>query len=202
MDLILVRHGGVDAAAGTCLGHFDVPLSAEGFTATQRLAASWGESPPRFLFSSDLKRAQQSAQVFAAMFAIEPLADARLREVNLGAWDGKRWDEIAATDATRYRHWAENWVIQEAPGGESFADLIRRTGAWFAALLGSTSDNDTVLAIAHAGSIRALLCHALGLPPARALALTVDHAHASRIGYHGGQFVVRYMNAPRILPNA
>ena len=89
-------------------------------------------------------------------------------------------------------------MIQEAPGGESFADVIRRTGAWFAALLGSTrEDDDCVLAIAHAGSIRALLCHALGLPPARALALSVDHAHASRIGYRGGQFEVRYMNAPR-----
>ena len=70
------------------------------------------------------------------------------------AWDGKRWDEIAASDAARYRHWAENWVIQEAPGGESFADLIRRTGAWFSALLGSTQPDDCVLAVAHAGSIR------------------------------------------------
>jgi broad specificity phosphatase PhoE len=197
MDLILVRHGGADAAAGLCLGHTDAALSADGFTATQRLAASWDATPPRFLFASDLKRAQQSAQVFAARFAIEPLADARLREVALGAWDGMRWDEIAASDAARYRHWSENWVIQEAPGGESFADVIRRTGAWLAALLGSTSADDSVLAIAHAGSIRALLCHALGLPPARALALSVDHAHASRIGYRGGQFEVRYVNAPR-----
>jgi broad specificity phosphatase PhoE len=197
MDLILVRHGGVDAPAGLCLGHADVPLSAEGFTATQRLAASWDGDAPRFLFSSDLKRAQQTAQVFAARFAIEPLGDSRLRDVALGAWDGKRWDEIAATDGVRYRHWAENWVIQEAPGGESFADVIRRTGAWYSALLGSTDAHDTVLAIAHAGSIRALLCHALGLPPARALALGVDHAHASRIGYRAGQFEVRYMNAPR-----
>jgi broad specificity phosphatase PhoE len=197
MDLILVRHGGVDAAAGTCLGHFDVALSAEGFMATQRLAASWGESPPRFLFSSDLKRAQQSAQVFAAMFAIEPLADARLREVDLGAWDGKRWDEIAASDAARYRHWAENWVIQEAPGGESFADVIRRTGAWLSSLLGSTRDDDIVLAVAHAGSIRALLCHALGLPPARAFALHIDHAHAARVRSRGGQFEVCYANASR-----
>src|SRR5215467_12453720 len=201
MDLILVRHGAVEAPPGLCLGHFDVPLSAEGFTATQRHAASWDGAAPRFLFSSDLKRAQQSAQVFAARFAIEPLGDARLREVDLGTWEGKRWDEIAKSDAARYRHWAENWVIQEAPGGESFADLIRRTGAWLSALLGSTEAHDTVLAIAHAGSIRALLCHALGLPPARALALSIDHAYASRIGYHAGQFVVRYMNAPRILPN-
>ena len=102
MDLILVRHGDVDAPPGICLGHFDVPLSAEGFAATQRLAASWTAAAPRFLFSSDLKRAQQSAQIFAARFAIEPLADARLREVDLGAWDGKRWDEIVAADAARY----------------------------------------------------------------------------------------------------
>jgi len=197
MDLILARHGSVEAPAGLCLGHTDAPLSAEGFTATQRLAASWDGAAPRFLFASDLKRAQQSAQVFAARFAIEPLADARLREVDLGAWDGKRWDEIATSDATRFRHWTENWVIQEAPGGESFADLIRRTGAWLSALLASTRPDDCVLAIAHAGSIRALLCHALGLPPARALALTVDHTHASAIGYRGGQFEVRYMNASR-----
>ena len=197
MDLILVRHGGVDAPAGLCLGHTDVPLSAEGFTATQRLAASWDGAAPRFLFASDLKRAQQSAQVFAARFAIEPLADARLRDLALGAWDGKRWDEIAASDAARYRHWADNWVIQEAPGGESFADVIRRTGAWLASVLKSTSEGDVVLAVAHAGSIRALLCHALGLPAARAFALRIDHAHAACIRTRAGQFEVSYVNASR-----
>ena len=201
MELILVRHGDVDTPAGLCLGQTDLPLSAAGFGAVQQLAATWPGRAPRFLFTSDLKRAQQAASIFAAKFACEPLVDARLREVDLGQWDGRRWEDVMRSDMARYEHWANNWVIQEAPGGESFADVIRRTGAWFAALLASTGDNDTVLAVAHAGSIRALLCHALGLPPARALALTVEHAHASRIGYHGGQFVVRYMNAPRILPN-
>ncbi|HWU53273.1 MAG TPA: histidine phosphatase family protein, partial [Tahibacter sp.] len=100
-------------------------------------------------------------------------------------------------DAARYRHWADNWLIQEAPGGESFSDVIRRTGAWLAALLGSTGDNDCVLTMAHAGSIRALLCHALGLPPARAFALKVDLARASRIRYRLGQFEVSYTNASR-----
>jgi broad specificity phosphatase PhoE len=197
MDLVLVRHGGVDALPGVSLGQTDAPLSAEGFTAMQTLAASWDERAPRFLFSSDLKRAQQSAQVFAARFAIEPLGDERLREVSLGAWDGKRIDEIALSDAARYRHWSDNWVIQEAPGGESFADVIRRTGAWYSALLGSTEEHDTVLAVAHAGSIRALLCHALGLPPGNARTLGVEVAHASRIGYRRGEFEVQYMNSPR-----
>lgn len=197
MDLILVRHGDVDAAPGLCLGQTDVPLSATGFTQVQQVAATWNGSAPRFLFASDLKRAQHAAAVFAARFAIEPLLDARLREVDLGAWDGCRWDEIAKTDGARYEHWTNNWVIQEAPGGESFADVIRRTGAWLSSLLSSTHDDDVVLTVAHAGSIRALLCHALGLPPVRAYALRVDHAHAARMRSRAGQFEVCYVNASR-----
>lgn len=195
MDLILVRHGDVDAPAGLCLGQTDVPLSALGFGAVQQLAATWSGRAPRFLFTSDLRRAQQAASVFAARFAIEPLTDARLREVDLGQWDGRRWEEVMRSDMARYEHWANNWVIQEAPGGESFADVIRRTGAWLSSLLGSTGDDDLVLAVAHIGSIRALLCHALGLPPARALALRVDHAHGARMRTRSGHFEVSYINA-------
>jgi len=197
MDLILVRHGDAEAASGLCVGRTDVPLSARGFTDVQRLAASWQGAPPRFLFTSDLKRAQQSAQVFAARFATEPLGDPRLRELDYGEWDGRRWDDIASDDAARYRHWLDNWIIQETPRGENFGDLLRRTGAWLSALLGSIGDGDTVLAIAHAGSVRALLCHALGLPPAQAHALAVAPAHATAIRCRSGQFEVSYLNASR-----
>ncbi len=201
MDLILVRHGDVEAVPGLCLGQTDMPLSAGGFGAMQQLAATWTQDAPRFLFTSDLKRAQQAAAVFAARFAIEPLTDVRLREVNLGDWDGKPWEEVMRSDAARYEHWAANWIIQEAPNGESFADVIRRTGAWLSSLLSSTREEDVVLAVAHAGSIRALLCHALGLPPANAFALRVDHAHTARVRSRGGQFEVCYVNASRFEPD-
>ena len=197
MDLILVRHGQTEARPGLCIGHADLPLSARGFTDVQQLAATWSDSPPRFLFSSDLRRAQQSAQVFAAAFAIEPLSDPRLREADFGRWNGRQWYEIMQTDKDDHRHWFDNWVIQEAPGGESFADVLRRTGAWLAALLASTSNNDCVLAIGHAGSIRAVLCHALGLPPGRALGIGVDHSRVSRLRYANGQFEVRCINSSR-----
>jgi broad specificity phosphatase PhoE len=197
MDLILVRHGRTDAKLDLCLGQADLPLSTRGFTDVQQLAATWNGPAPRFLFCSDLRRAQQSAQVFAAKFAIEPLIDPRLREVDFGRWNGRHWNDVMQADNSRYRHWLENWVIQEAPDGESFADVLRRTGAWLAALLGSTANEDCVLAIAHAGSIRAVLCHALGLPPGRALSIGIEHSRASRLRYANGQFEVRYVNATR-----
>jgi alpha-ribazole phosphatase/probable phosphoglycerate mutase len=201
MDLILVRHGRTDADPGICLGHADLPLSSRGFTDIQQLAATWSGAAPRFLFASDLRRAQQTAQIFAAAFAIEPLSDARLREADFGLWNGRHWTAIDKSDGANYRHWLDNWVIQEAPDGESFVDVNRRTGAWLAALIGSTGNDDRVLAIAHAGSIRALLCHALGLPPGRALAIGVDEARACRVRCANGQFDVRYMNSARFEPD-
>ena len=197
MDLILVRHGQTEALPGICIGHADLPLSARGFTDVQQLAATWNRSPPRFLFTSDLRRTQQSAQVFAAAFAIEPLSDPRLREADFGRWNGRHWNEIMQNDTENHRHWFDNWVIQEAPDGESFADVLRRTGAWLASLLASTGNDDCVLAIAHAGSIRAVLCHALGLPAGRAIGIGIDHSHVSRLRYANGQFEVRCINTSR-----
>lgn len=200
MELTLVCHGAADAQLGLCMGRSDFALSARGFTDVQRLATTWRGRAPRFLFSSDLRRAHQSAQVFAAGFAIEPLLDARLSEMDYGRWDGQPWDDVARLDSHTHQHWCDNWVIQETPEGESFADVLQRTGAWLSALLGSTRDGDHVLAIAHVGSIRALLCHALGLPPSRANILAIDDARASHLSYRNGGFELRYMNAARFEP--
>jgi broad specificity phosphatase PhoE len=200
MDLILVCHGATDSAPGVCIGQADLALSSDGFTGVQRLAAGWSAAAPRFLFSSDLRCAQQTAQVFAARFAIEPLADARLREMDFGRWEGRSWIDISASDADLHRHWRDNWVIQQAPEGDSFADVIRRTGAWLAALLSSTAQDDCVLAVAHAGSIRALLCHALGLSPGRAQSIGIEPARVSRLRHARGQFEVRHMNTTRFEP--
>ena len=110
--------------------------------------------------------------------------------MDFGRWEGRSWIDISASDADLHRHWRDNWVIQQAPEGESFADVIRRTGAWLAALLSSTAQDDCVLAVAHAGSIRALLCHALGArlapaPCARTVRGAPHEHHAFRTGVNG-----------------
>lgn len=197
MDLIVVTHGATDSPTDLCVGQSDLALSSTGFTGIQKLATSWCGESPRFLFSSDLRRAKQSAQVFASHLATEPLFDPRLRELDLGDWEGQNWSRIAIEDRQRYRHWLDNPVIQAAPGGESFTDLLRRSGAWLASLLTSTDDHDTVLAVMHASTLRALLCHSIGLAPARTRSIAADPARASQIRHRDGQFEVSYLNASR-----
>ncbi|HET6633138.1 MAG TPA: histidine phosphatase family protein [Rhodanobacteraceae bacterium] len=200
MKLMLVRRGAVDVPDNVVLGQTDTPLAVAGFTAMQRLAASWEGRAPRFVFSSDLKRARQGAQVFAARFAVEPLVDTRLRELDYGRWEGRPWAEVLAEDSNAWRPWSHHWAIQAAPDGESFADLLRRSGAWLAALLDSTHADDLVLTVAHQGVIRALLCHALGLAPERSASLRIQPAHVTCIKCRQEHFEVCYSNVSRFQP--
>lgn len=194
MDLVIVTHGATDASEEICIGQQDVDLASSGFAAIQSLAATWSGPPPRFLCTSDLRRAQQSAQVFAAQFAIEPLPDPRLRELDLGAWQGHAWSEIVRIDEANHRLWRHNPAIHAPPGGESLSDLMHRTGTWLAAMLAATGEEDIVLAVAHGSTLRALLSHSLGLAPARANAVAALPAHASMLRCREGRFEVCYLN--------
>lgn len=199
MQLILVRCGRAEAPAGTLRGQADLPLAVDGFTAMQRLATHWSGAAPRFLFCSDQRRALQSAQVLAGRFALEPLADARLRELDLGHWNGLNFAQAAAAAPQDWRNWSADWLHHAAPAGESFMQLQARARAWLDAVLDAAQRDDRVLAVAHEGSIRALLCQALGLDPLQARALRVDCAGVSAIAVRDGRFEVSYLNCPLFL---
>ena len=84
-------------------------------------------------------------------------------------------------------------VHQAPPGGESFAGLHERTGALLAELLAAPAPEPVAL-VAHAGVVRSLLCHALGLPLAQAFQLNIDFASVSGLRHRHGRWEVRFVN--------
>lgn len=194
MILYLVRHGAAEGAAGRCIGsRTDLPLSVSGAGDVAGLFSEW-DAPPGRLISSDLLRARHSADVLAREWDCEVETDPRLREMDFGEWDGRAWDDLEAADGERLGAWMADWAAVRAPGGESFADVIARAAAWAAEL----PRGETIVAVAHAGSIRALLCHLLDLPPERAFRFRVDPARASavRIGSVGAEAL--FVNAGHV----
>lgn len=195
VTLHLVRHGVAAGAEGRCVGRTDLPLAAAGRPALGRLAAAWRPGgppatparPPR-LASSDLRRARESAAVLAAAWGLtEPVAaDPRLREMDFGAWDGRTWAELERDDGPAFGAWMAEWREARTPGGEGFGDVIARAAAWMRDAVGAARADGVadVVAVAHAGSIRALLVHALELPRGAAFRVRVDHARvtALRVG--------------------
>lgn len=192
--VFLVRHGVADGADGVAVGQVDLPLSAAGAESLHKLAGSWSGGPPDRLFASDLARASASAAILGAAWNLDFAIDARLREMDFGDWDGRSWSEIRATEGAVLKEWMDSWWRRPAPGGESLGDVARRAAAWLDEILAAHA-GETVVAVAHGGSIRAALCHVLGLPLARAFHLHLDHGRVSSVVTTFRGVEVEMMNA-------
>ena len=193
--VFLVRHGLAERGGGCAVGHLDPPLSDEGAASVRRLAASWQGPPPDAVFASDLRRASETARLLAEAWglSVEAVeADARLREMSFGEWEGRPWKEIETADAARFAAWSGSWWSARAPGGEGYPDLASRVQDWLTDLLAGPPGR-TVVAVAHDGSIRALLAQAGDLPREKIFHLQLDHAHVS--GIFGNK--VLFVNAAR-----
>jgi alpha-ribazole phosphatase len=193
MKIYLVRHGEAEGSEGLAVGHLDLPLSTLGARNVEALAASWQGPPPDRIFASDLRRAAESARIFAARFGKSPVTDPRLREVSFGEWDGRSWDEIYERDRQRYDAWTERWWDLAPPGGESFADLSRRVLAWYREL----REEETVLAVAHGGSIRALLAGLRVIPRERAFEVDLNPARISAVEVTAGVSRLLFLDQDR-----
>lgn len=121
--LYLVRHA-EPAVTGVLLGESDPPLSPNGRAQAVGLLASLDVA---IVYTSPLRRAQETAQASTDAAPIEILGD--LREISYGAWDGKTWAEIEAGDPDLAARKRRDWLNVTPPGGEPwplFAGRVRR----------------------------------------------------------------------------
>lgn len=189
VTLYLVRHGAATGAGGRCIGQCDLPLSPRGRADIVRLAAAWPMPPATRVIASDLARARDSAvalvDAWSASAEIE--MDARLREMHFGAWDGRQWADIQRGDGVAMSTWMERWEKARVPDGEGFGDVIDRAAGWLTDTVhdARASGIEELVVVAHAGSIRSLLVHSLGLPRRLAFRLRLDHARASALRISG-----------------
>jgi alpha-ribazole phosphatase len=162
VDLVLIRHPAVAVEPGVCYGKTDVPLAHDARDAATRIAqrlAAFGARAPVIVESSPLARCARLADALASAHGLAPRFDARLAEMDFGAWEMQRWDAIerAQIDA-----WAADFEHARMHGGESVAQFEARVGAWFDEL-GDRHGNDAAWVVTHAGVMRAIAARALGL---------------------------------------
>jgi alpha-ribazole phosphatase len=145
------RHAPVDAA-GTCYGRSDVPVRLPPEQAASRLVEAWAGPVPRTVWSSPSPRCRDVAARLAPSWAANLVTDARLGELDFGAWEGRTWAAIERDDGAAFARWMGEWRTAPPPGGECPADLEARVRAWARAL---EPDGPHAL-VAHAGVVRAL----------------------------------------------
>src|SRR5580765_6857553 len=95
--LVLVRHAeSTWNAEGRWQGHADPPLSDAGRAQAEALAEDLAGERFDAVYTSDLARAAQTAEIIARRFGLPAVSDPALREVDVGSWSGLTREEVAA----------------------------------------------------------------------------------------------------------
>ena len=146
--LVLLRHGVTDwNLVPRFQGHADIPLSSTGRDQAAAAAAYLARLRPARLWSSDLRRASETASYVAAATGLEPVLDGRLREVDVGDFQGLTHDEARA------RFGPGPWDYG-AHGGESNADLAARIVAPIRDAAAALAEGEVGVVVSHGHAIR------------------------------------------------
>jgi len=181
LSLYLLRHGECrHNLEGRVAGHSDSPLTDRGREQARTAGRSLAEIEPglaRFpFFSSPLHRAGATTEIVreaAGLPVYDYLSDRRLSELDCGTNTFRRWPEIEA-DMRADPAFIDRWTWRH-PGGESLADLHHRVGDFLKSLSGNA------VIISHAGTVRMIRAHYLGLPADAVLAFQPLHATIIRL---------------------
>jgi broad specificity phosphatase PhoE len=168
--LLLVRHGETDwNRDGRWQGGSDTSLNDLGREQAQALAEQLDGSID-VVYSSDLARARETAEIVAAELGLEVRVDPRLRERSFGSWEGLTTSEIEDRFADSHRRWREG-VGAGADDAETFEDFSARVNDFLADVL-RLHPGENVLVISHGGSIRVIHALAAGVDYVRDHRLT------------------------------
>jgi broad specificity phosphatase PhoE len=143
--ILLARHGETEwNLEGRWQGWADPPLNDTGRAQAETLAAELRTTPFDAVYSSDLKRAHETAEILAEPHEVPVIVDPELREVDIGSWSGLTRAEIE-----------ERFPDGVRPDGETREQHFARVRA---AVLRIARENDgrRVLIVTHGGTVRAI----------------------------------------------
>ncbi|MGG1679044.1 histidine phosphatase family protein [Neobacillus sp. NRS-1170] len=158
MRIIIVRHGETNEnAARRYLGHYDAALNQQGRKQLKDLSEILRRTetqPISAIYTSDLIRAVESAQLIGNEFQLIPLPIIALRELHFGEFDCKTYEEIRQKDQERLERWIRNPYLVGPPNGETLLQLGERVDDWLETILNTEKPAGTIVIVSHGGPIR------------------------------------------------
>lgn len=165
MRVFLLRHGETDwNLQGRCQGITDVDLNERGKQQARDIAAWLSTERIAAIYSSDLKRALQTAEIIREIHELKVTADSDFRELNHGAFEGLTFTDIQASYPDFLRRWRSEPARLLIPGGERLVDVEERTWKGMERIVRYHSSDETVVVVSHNFPILAVLCRITGTP--------------------------------------
>ena len=192
--LYIVRHGElVTSKEWRYVGQMDVELNDAGKQQIKKLSSRLSSEQIDRIFSSDLNRTIESANIIGNKLVIinEPISE--FREIDLGVWEGHTLEEIEEKFPDDLLKRSEDIMDFRVENGESFSDVNKRV---IPKIMDIIEDNvgKRILVVAHGGVNRIIIADALGLNINNIPRLEQNYACLNIIDYYKTGPVVRLIN--------
>jgi len=198
--LFLVRHG--ETAFNHLVsyqGHQDIPLNDTGRLQARLVGEKLKDARCDFLWSSDLGRARETAQIIGQFTGLEVHEDPRLREIAFGQWEGLTPREIGETWPEELAKWRREPETARVPGGETLLEVVRRVMDCLNELA-SLHPNQRGIVVLHGGPIRLIAATILGLDLQNRYLIPIDNGAITTIKKAEERWLLLGMNDHCHLP--
>ncbi len=189
LELWLIRHGeSMWNIEGRIQGHSDSPLSELGIEQAKLLQRRLAEHDFDFVYSSDLARAKDTAELVVPNSKIH--LDQRLRERNFAGFEGKTHKELSQEERNIFEAWRNDPENVRPLGGELQSEFCKRILAWLEELpkLGK------VIAFTHGGFIRTLLFWVVRAKASYARSFLINNTSISKFYIYDNKIHISTVN--------
>lgn len=154
--IIAIRHGETAWNVDTRIqGQLDIGLNETGHWQAQRLARAMADECLDAVYSSDLARARETAQVLANGVGLEVRVDSDLRERGFGIFEGLTYAEIERRFPDEARRWRQRDASFGPAGGERLQGFYQRAVGAVAAIA-ARHRGQHIAVVTHGGVLDAL----------------------------------------------
>ena len=170
------------------LGVTDLSLSKKGKQQAESVANSLKDEYIDEIYSSNLKRTVETANYIRKDRETQFILDNRLRELNLGVFEGLTFAEAQEQHPELMAAWLDDYDLPPT-GGEMFSSLTARIRSFLDEIMMRETPN-TILVVTHGGPLREIFRLLLELPAEKHWALQFDPASWSEIHMIEGSLTI------------
>lgn len=197
MRIYLIRHGETALNEKGCYyGKTDAILSEKGILQAEYLRDIFKGISFDYVVASPLVRAYNTAQIVLGEREQEIFGDRRLMEQDFGIFEGMTYEELKISYPEELAHWNAEFSTYRIPEGEGFMDVRGRVEAFLKDIpSGEDSKKETMLIVAHKGTLGHLLAAMLKLPLEGYWNFVFEQGCYNVVDLEDGYAIIRKLNA-------
>jgi len=185
--IILVRHGECEGNIKRMFrGRADFPLNERGLIQAQDLTRELKNFPVKYIYSSPLVRARQTAEAIGEQCGAEVKIEEGFSNIELGSWEGRFMKEIAQEYPKEWELWVNNPEKLKVEDMETLYDVQKRAKACLDSLV-SQHNGEVLVVVSHRAVLKPLIAACLNIASPYFWKIHLDTASYSLLSCKNGR---------------